>query len=75
MQSGGPLTLWAGTDRSLTGISKDTVNRANFITPSNTTSLGYSAGSLGDTLSGAGFGDVLAANDPRIAQLALKISF
>jgi hypothetical protein len=152
-QTGGPLTLFAGTDRSLTGIGKDSVqllsqnlyesgpcanqapcvkwlvpssfglpalgtfgnlgkgalrgpglfdtdagiyknftagelvtvqlraeffnifNRANFITPSNSTAPGYSPGSLGDILSGAGFGHILAANDPRIVQLAVKISF
>jgi len=152
-QTGGPLTLFAGIDRSLTGISKDSVqllsqnvyqsgpcanqapcvnwlvpssfglptlgtfgnlgkgtlrgpgmfntdagfykdfmagehmtvqfraeffnlfNRANFITPCNFSPPGYSAGSLGDTLSGAGFGNILAAYDPRIGQLALKIRF
>jgi len=152
-QSGGPLTLFAGTDQSLTGIGKDSVNvasqnfyqsgacanqapcvnwlvpssfaapalgsfgtlgkgvlrgpgllntdagiyknfairerltvqfraeffnifnRANFYSPSNLSSTGYSTGSLGDSLSGAGFGDILAARDPRIGQLALKIAF
>jgi hypothetical protein len=152
-QAGGPLTLFAGIDRSLTGIGKDSVqllnhkvyqsgacanqepcvdwlapssfglpalgtfgnlgkgalrgpglfntdagiyknftagelvivqlrgeffnifNRANFLNPCNSNAPGYSPGSLGDILSGAGFGQILAANDPRIAQLALKISF
>ena len=50
-------------------------NRADFITPCNFSPPGYSAGSLGDTVGGAGFGDVLAAYDPRIGQLAVKISF
>jgi hypothetical protein len=50
-------------------------NRANFLTPSNLSSTGYSAGSLGDALSGGGFGDILAARDPRIGQLALKVIF
>ena len=152
-QTGAPLTLFAGTDQSLTGIGKDSVNllsqnvyrsgpcanqapcvqwlvpsafglpalgsfgnlgkaalrgpglfntdagiyknfsirermiiqfraelfnifnRANFYSPSNLSSTGYSTGSLGDSLSGAGFGNILAARDPRIAQLALKVSF
>jgi hypothetical protein len=152
-QSGGPLTLFAGTDQSLTGIGKDSVNvvsqnlrqsgacanqapcvnwlvpssfaepalgtfgtlgkgalrgpgllntdtgiyknfaikerltiqfraeffnifnRANFYSPSNLSSTGYTTGSLGDSLSGAGFGDILAARDPRIGQLALKVAF
>jgi hypothetical protein len=50
-------------------------NRANLYNPSNLSSTGYSTGSLGDSLSGAGFGNVLAARDPRIGQLALKVSF
>ena len=50
-------------------------NRANFYNPSNLSSTGYSTGSLGDSLSGAGFGNVLAARDPRIGQLALKLLF
>ena len=53
----------------------NTFNRANLITPCNVSAPGYSKGSLGDTLSGAGFGHILAAQDPRIGQLALKISF
>ena len=152
-QSGGPITLFAGTDQSLTGIGKDSVqllssndyqsgacahqapcvnwlvpsafglppagtfgnlgkgalrgpglfntdlgisknfpikermtvqfraeffnifNRANFYSPSNLSSTGYSTGSLGDSFGGAGFGNILAARDPRIGQLALKVSF
>jgi hypothetical protein len=152
-QSGPPITLFAGTDQSLTGIGKDSVNvvsqnlyqsgpcahqapcvnwlvpssfaepalgtfgslgkgalrgpglfntdagiyknfpikerviiqfraeffnifnRANFYSPSNLSSTGFSTGSLGDALSGAGFGNILAARDPRIGQLALKVAF
>jgi len=50
-------------------------NRANFYGPSNLSSTGYSTGSLGDSIGGAGFGNILAARDPRIGQLALKVSF
>jgi hypothetical protein len=50
-------------------------NRANFYSPSNLSSTGFTTGSLGDALSGAGFGNILAARDPRIGQLALKLSF
>lgn len=52
-------------------------NRANFITPSSAPSgvTGYSAGSQGDPLNTAGFGNVLSARDPRIGQLALKVTF
>jgi hypothetical protein len=152
-QSGAPLTLFAGTDQSLTGISKDSVNvvgqslyqsgacanvapcvnwlvpssfaepalgtfgtlgkaalrgpglfntdagiykifpikervsvqfraeffnifnHANFYSPSATAATGYSTGASGDPLNGAGFGDVLSARDPRIGQLALKLTF
>jgi hypothetical protein len=152
-QTGPPLTLFAGTDQSLTGIGKDSVNvvsqnlyqsgpcanvapcmnwlvpssfaapalgtfgslgkgrlrgpgvfdtdlgiyknipikerltfqfrmeffnifnRANFFTPSSAPGAGYSAGSVGDPLNTAGFGDILSARDPRIGQLALKVIF
>ncbi len=152
-QSGPPLTLFAGTDVSLTGIGKDSVNvvsqnlyqsgpcanvapcvnwlvpssfaapapgtfgdlgkgrlrgpglfdtdlgmyknfpikervtvqfrfeffnifnRSNFYAPSSAAGTGYSPGSLGDPLNAAGFGDILSARDPRIGQLALKVTF
>ena len=45
-------------------------NRANFYNPG---ASGLSAGSV--SLSGAGFGDILSARNPRIGQLALKITF
>jgi hypothetical protein len=152
-QSGPPLTLFAGTDQSLTGISKDSVNvvsqnfyqsgacanvapcvnwlvpssfaapalgsfgtlgkgalrgpglfntdagiyknfaikerftvqfraeffnifnHPNFYSPSPAPATGYGAGASGDSLNAAGFGDITAARDPRIGQLALKMTF
>jgi hypothetical protein len=50
-------------------------NRANFYTPAPAPATGYSPGAGGDPLNGAGFGDVLFARDPRIGQLALKLTF
>jgi hypothetical protein len=49
--------------------------RANFYTPSSAAGIGYSTGSLGDPLNTAGLRDILSARDPRIGQLALKLSF
>jgi carboxypeptidase family protein len=50
-------------------------NRANFYSPGVAAATGYSPGSQGAAISGAGFGDITAARDPRIGQLALKLVF
>ena len=46
-------------------------NHTNFATP-NTGALGQNPVT---TVSSAGFGNILAAGDPRIIQLALKVTF
>jgi hypothetical protein len=50
-------------------------NHPNFYSPSPTPATGYSPGASGDSLNAAGFGDITAARDPRIGQLALKVTF
>ena len=50
-------------------------NHTNFINPFSSSSAGYTDGSRGAALNGAGFGTLKASRDPRIGQLALKIIF
>jgi hypothetical protein len=50
-------------------------NHPNFYSPSPAPATGYGAGASGDSLNAAGFGDITAARDPRIGQLALKMTF
>ena len=96
-QSGGPLTIYAGKDQSLTGSGKEGprvawvngTGRGAFIRPPPSMIGGgtiFRATALNGsnnirspkpvtTVTGAGFGHILSANDPRIVQLALKIFF
>lgn len=50
-------------------------NHTNFINPFSSSSAGYTDGSRGAALNGAGFGTLRASRDPRIGQLALKVIF
>jgi hypothetical protein len=49
----------------------NTFNHTNLMT----TDMGVSSSNPVTTVTGAGFGNILAANDPRIIQLALKVVF